>query len=236
MVAWIIGGHALLGYAAIGGLPALPRGQRGHAYSSIRTGAISTARPLGTVRPIGTFFFLAGLFSQPAVARKGPARFAADRTVRLGLPFLAFVALIWPLFMWFADPGGGLPRVVLVVVHASAAVPSFLALCGSPKYCCTSRSAMPPGSGLCCGSVGGPMRTRRRCAVHTWWRWQPPWRSPRSGSGCGSPPAAARSWTCTYGSGPSALPCSASASRPPGVVGRSRSQSGCIAPVGPLSF
>ena len=105
MVAWIIGGHALLGYAAIGGWPY-------HEVNEVTLNPRSELVLSALLGPsalfvIGTFFFLAGLFSQPAVARKGPARFAADRTVRLGLPFLAFVALIWPLFMWFAYRAAG---------------------------------------------------------------------------------------------------------------------------------
>ena len=56
---------------------------------------------------IGTFFFIAGLFAPAAMARKGPAHFASDRVVRLGVPFLLFVLLVWPLFMWFAYLAAG---------------------------------------------------------------------------------------------------------------------------------
>lgn len=51
---------------------------------------------------IGTFFFVSGLLAEFAMARKGPARFAADRLLRLGVPYLVFMALLWPMFMWFA--------------------------------------------------------------------------------------------------------------------------------------
>jgi acyltransferase-like protein len=105
MVAWIIGGHALLGYAAVGGWP----------YDEVNEVTFNPRSELvlaallgpSALFVIGTFFFVAGLFAQPALARKGPARFAADRLVRLGLPFLAFMALIWPLFMWLAYRSAG---------------------------------------------------------------------------------------------------------------------------------
>jgi peptidoglycan/LPS O-acetylase OafA/YrhL len=105
MVAWIIGGHALLGYAAIGGWP----------YDEVNEVTFNPRSELvlsallgpSALFVIGTFFFLAGLFAQSAMARKGPARFAADRMLRLGVPWLAFMALLWPLFMWFAYRAAG---------------------------------------------------------------------------------------------------------------------------------
>jgi peptidoglycan/LPS O-acetylase OafA/YrhL len=105
MVAWIIGGHALLGYSAIGGWP----------YDEVNEVTLDPRSELvlsallgpSALFVIGTFFFLAGLFAQRAMARKGPARFAADRMLRLGVPFLAFMALLWPLSMWFAYRAAG---------------------------------------------------------------------------------------------------------------------------------
>jgi hypothetical protein len=105
MVGWIIGGHALLGYTAIGGWP----------YDEVNEVTFDPRSELllsALLGPtalfvIGTFFFLAGLFAQPAMARRGPARFTADRILRLGVPFLAFAVLVWPLFMWFAYRAAG---------------------------------------------------------------------------------------------------------------------------------
>jgi glucans biosynthesis protein C len=42
-------------------------------------------------------FFLSGLFVYPSLARKGPTRFALDRLVRLGLPFVFGVSLLMPI-------------------------------------------------------------------------------------------------------------------------------------------
>jgi hypothetical protein len=105
MVAWIIGGHALLGYARIGGWQ----------YAEVHEVAFAPWLELillAILGPtalfvIGTFFFLSGLVSENAMARKGPARFATDRLLRLGIPFLVFMALVWPLFMWFAYLAAG---------------------------------------------------------------------------------------------------------------------------------
>ena len=105
MVAWIIAGHALLGYTAIGGWP----------YDEInevtlgRRTELVLAAVLGpsALFVVGTFFFLAGIFTQPAMARKGPARFARDRLIRLGVPFLAYAMLAWPVMMWLAYRAAG---------------------------------------------------------------------------------------------------------------------------------
>lgn len=105
MVAWIIAGHALLGYSAIGGWP----------YAEINEVTLGRRPELllaavfgpSALFVVGTFFFVSGIFTPAAVARKGPARFAWDRIVRLGLPFLAYVVLVWPLFMWFAYLASG---------------------------------------------------------------------------------------------------------------------------------
>jgi peptidoglycan/LPS O-acetylase OafA/YrhL len=105
MVAWIIAGHALLGYAALGGWP----------YDEVNEVtlrprvelALSAVLGPSALFVIGTFFFLAGVSARIAMARKGPARFTADRLRRLGVPFLVFVALLWPLFMWFAYRAAG---------------------------------------------------------------------------------------------------------------------------------
>ncbi|WP_165440052.1 acyltransferase family protein [Micromonospora kangleipakensis] len=105
MVAWIVAGHALLGYSSIGGWPydevnEVTFDRRSEWLLAILIGP-------SALFVVGTFFFLAGLFSPAAVARKGSARFAGDRILRLGVPFLCFMGLIWPLFMWAAYRAAG---------------------------------------------------------------------------------------------------------------------------------
>ena len=95
LVAWIIGFHALLGYTAFGGWP----------YDEVNEVTMSPSTELVLSRVlgptslvvVGTFFFLAGLFAPVSVRRHGPGRFSRGRLVRLGLPWLAFMLLIWPL-------------------------------------------------------------------------------------------------------------------------------------------
>ncbi len=105
LVGWIIGCHALLGYLAIGGWPydevqevTLP--PRLEFVMSVLLG------PTAFV-VIGAFFFIAGLFAPLAMAHEGPSLFARNRLLRLGVPWLAFLLLVWPLFMWFAYRAAG---------------------------------------------------------------------------------------------------------------------------------
>jgi hypothetical protein len=105
MVAWIIGGHALLAYAAVGGWPY----DEVHEVTfkpPVESALLAVLGP-SALFVIGTFFFLAGVSARIAMARKGPARFAVDRLLRLGMPFLVFMLLLWPLFMWLAYLAAG---------------------------------------------------------------------------------------------------------------------------------
>jgi hypothetical protein len=105
LVAWIIACHAVLGYTAIGGWPydevsevTLPPMQE--LLLSVVLG------PTGLF-VIGTFFFVAGLFAPVEMARHGVSSFVRTRTLRLGVPWLLFTVLVWPLFMWFAYRAAG---------------------------------------------------------------------------------------------------------------------------------
>ncbi|HEY3010790.1 MAG TPA: acyltransferase [Micromonosporaceae bacterium] len=105
MVAWIIAGHALLGYSVVGGWPY----DEVHEVTLERRSELVLAVVLGpsALFVVGTFFFLAGLFAPGSIARRGPAGFAADRLVRIGVPWLSFMLVVWPLFMWFAYRAAG---------------------------------------------------------------------------------------------------------------------------------
>jgi hypothetical protein len=111
LVAWIIGFHALLGYTAFGGWP----------YDEVNEVTMSPATELmlsiilgpTALVVVATFFFLAGLFAPVSVRRHGPGGFSRSRLVRLGLPWLAFMLLIWPLFMWLAYRAAGSPMTYL---------------------------------------------------------------------------------------------------------------------------
>jgi hypothetical protein len=105
LVAWIIGCHALLGYTVIGGWP----------YDEVTE--VTLPPPIEVVSSlvlgptalfvIGTFFFLAGLFAPVEMNHRGPTEFLRSRFLRLGVPWLAFMLLIWPFFMWLAYRAAG---------------------------------------------------------------------------------------------------------------------------------
>lgn len=105
LVAWIIFGHALLGYSGIGGW----------AYDEVSEVTLSPrvetalAIVLGpsALFLMGTFFLVSGLFTPRSLARKGTRRFARERTVRLGIPFLVSALVLWPLFLWIAYRAAG---------------------------------------------------------------------------------------------------------------------------------
>jgi hypothetical protein len=100
LVAWVIGGHALLGYSAVGGW----------AYdevSEIRFAPTTELVLVAILGPsglfvIGVFFFLAGLLTERALARHGPRQYVQERMLRLGLPWLVSALLVWPASVWLA--------------------------------------------------------------------------------------------------------------------------------------
>ncbi len=49
---------------------------------------------------IALLFLVAGLLTPPSLERKGPRRFALDRLLRLGLPFVAYVLLVQPALVY----------------------------------------------------------------------------------------------------------------------------------------
>ena len=105
LVAWVIGGHALMGYAAIGGWP----------YAEVQEGTLPPLLEyvlsilLGPTAlfAMGAFFFLSGLFAPRAADRVGAGRYAVSRLVRLGIPWLLFMLGVWPFFMWLAFLSAG---------------------------------------------------------------------------------------------------------------------------------
>jgi len=98
MVIWIIVGHALLSYAATGGW----------AYNEVGEATFSPGVELGLAVTLGTsglflisvFFFVAGLLAPGSLDRRGPGRYARERLLRLGIPFLASALVVWPLSVW----------------------------------------------------------------------------------------------------------------------------------------
>ncbi|WP_051399993.1 acyltransferase family protein [Haloechinothrix halophila] len=105
LVAWIIGGHALLGYSAVGGW----------AYDEVNEVTFTTSVELvlaaifgpSALFFMGTFFLIAGLLTPRSLRHKGASQFVAGRILRLGVPFLVSAAIVWPLVMWLAYLSSG---------------------------------------------------------------------------------------------------------------------------------
>ena len=69
---------------------------------------------------MGLFFLLAGYFTPASMERKGYARFAGDRFLRLGLPLLAFILILGPLtsgIVNFAQGDGFWPAIRSIWEH-----------------------------------------------------------------------------------------------------------------------
>jgi len=105
LVAWVIGGHALLGYSAVGGW----------AYDEFHEVTFAPPTELVLVAiigpsglfVIGLFFFIAGLLTERAVSRRGPGRYVRDRARRLGVPWLVSALLLWPASVWLVAAAAG---------------------------------------------------------------------------------------------------------------------------------
>jgi hypothetical protein len=64
--------------------------------------ALLLASLVGALFGMATFFLIAGAFTPPSLARKGPGRFATERLLRLGVPLLVFLLVMAPV-VEFAD-------------------------------------------------------------------------------------------------------------------------------------
>lgn len=99
LIALIIAIHAVLGYVG---------SDQWWTYADVQETTLAPVTEIVVavvVGPFGLFliallFLVAGLMSAPSMSRKGPARFARDRVLRLGVPFAVFVGLLWPLITY----------------------------------------------------------------------------------------------------------------------------------------
>lgn len=107
LVGWVIAGHALLGYSAVGGWP----------YDEIHEVTFAPAVELALVAiigpsglfVIGVLFFVSGLLTERSLRRRGRAGYVRSRAIRLGLPWLASALLLWPTSLWLAYHAAGRP-------------------------------------------------------------------------------------------------------------------------------
>jgi hypothetical protein len=99
LITLIIIGHAVLGYSGYAG---------SWPYQPIREVHLApvTDLLLGPVLlpmalfAMGLFFLISGLLTPASLARKGTRVFVRDRLVRLGIPFVVWVLLLWPALIF----------------------------------------------------------------------------------------------------------------------------------------
>ena len=97
MVAGVIAGHAIAGYAGMNWTYAdVAEGEMGVLSQSVFGLLILPF----AVFVMALFFLVAGLLTPGSLDRKGPGRFARDRLVRLGIPLAAFTLVLWPLMTY----------------------------------------------------------------------------------------------------------------------------------------
>jgi hypothetical protein len=65
-------------------------------------GAVTILLGTGWLFGLGLFFLIAGRMTSPSLGRKGPARFAKDRLVRLGVPLVIYTLLVSPVLEYVA--------------------------------------------------------------------------------------------------------------------------------------
>jgi glucans biosynthesis protein C len=102
IIVGVIGAHVSLIYALDVGWYYEER-TAGEATKAILAGVFSPGLLFG----MGLLFFVAGLFTPVAFARKGARRFAIDRLWRLGIPAIAYLFIIDPAMNALGDRASG---------------------------------------------------------------------------------------------------------------------------------
>jgi hypothetical protein len=99
LIAAIIFGHGVFGYSGYGGTwPYQPvREVRLAAITDVLFGVVVLP---ATLFAMGLFFLIAGLLTPASLDRKGTRRFVADRALRLGVPLIVWVLVLWPALMY----------------------------------------------------------------------------------------------------------------------------------------
>ena len=97
MVAGVIAGHAIAGYAGMNWTYAdVAEGEMGEGSQAVFGLLILPF----AVFVMALFFLVAGLLTPASFDRKGPRRFVRDRLIRLGIPLATFMFVLWPLMTY----------------------------------------------------------------------------------------------------------------------------------------
>jgi fucose 4-O-acetylase-like acetyltransferase len=102
---------AMLVVAHHAGQPYGPTGGEWPLFSPERAPILGPFFAVNAAFFMGAFFFISGYLMPGAVDRHGPAAFLRERLVRLGIPLLLFVLVIFPLVVTLV--GGGSPAAWL---------------------------------------------------------------------------------------------------------------------------
>jgi len=96
LIAGIIAAHGVMGYAEFGSWT-YQDGRDASLSTPVETIFVLVDVSLGGLFLMALFFLVSGLLTQDSLARKGSPRFVRDRLLRLGIPFIAYTLVVWPL-------------------------------------------------------------------------------------------------------------------------------------------
>lgn len=95
LVTCVILGHAFITYGDIGEWM-----YREPASSEAFNLVAAIVVSIGSLFAMGLFFLIAGLLTPGPLGRKGPRQFLQDRLLRLGVPFVVYLLLVYPVAEW----------------------------------------------------------------------------------------------------------------------------------------
>jgi len=102
LIAAIIAIHGVLGYAGIVEVWTYTEAREVTLAPATELAVLVAASPFGLF-VIALLFLASGLVTPEPLERKGPGRFARDRLLRLGVPFIAYVLLVQPTLVYAVE-------------------------------------------------------------------------------------------------------------------------------------
>jgi hypothetical protein len=99
LVAVIIAVHGMLGYAGVAEGAWPYQSVQEISLGPVPVGVLGLVAFTGTLFVMGLFFLVAGLLTPASLTRRGTSGFVRARLVRLGVPLVVWVLLVWPLLM-----------------------------------------------------------------------------------------------------------------------------------------
>lgn len=100
LIVTIIAAHTAFSYVATSWQFA------GLSVSDVAQAAVSLVLTVGVAFAMGTFFYMAGLLAAKSLAHHGFRVFVRERLLRLGVPYLVLIPLIWPVVSYLLNRVG----------------------------------------------------------------------------------------------------------------------------------